>query len=63
MKGEEEAIYSRHAAERPDLIDIAKKTVFLEERQPAIDQFVEGHALINAQSAPITLTHISPDRL
>ena len=47
----------------PALIDVAKKVVFLEERQPALDQMVEGNRLLNAQSAPITLTHIRPARL
>ena len=57
MKGEEEALYSHYAAECPALIDVAKKVVFLEERQPAIDQFAEGHALLNAKrSKPITIT-------
>ena len=59
MKGEEEAIYQRYTAERPDLIEIAKKTVFLEQRQPALDQFAEGNRLLNAKPGPITITHIS----
>ena len=63
MKGEEEAIYARYAADCPALIDVAKKVVFLEERQPALDQMVEGNRLLNAQSAPITLTHIRSARL
>ena len=42
MKGEEKNIYSRYAAACPDLPEIAKKVVFLEERQPAIDKFAAG---------------------
>ena len=61
MKGEEQAIYSRYCKDCPTLIDVAKKVVFLEERQPAIDQFVEGHALLNASQKDITLTHIDPE--
>ena len=63
MKGEEKNIYSRYTTECPDLPKIAKKVVFLEERQPALDQMVEGNRLLNAKSAPITLTHIRPARL
>ena len=63
MKGEEEAIYSSSCLLCPDLPKIAKKVVFLEERQPALDQAVEGHRLFNAQAPPITLTHIRPGRL
>ena len=62
MKGEEDAIYSRYAAACPDLPEIAKKVVFLEERQPALDQMVEGNRLLNLPHGPITLTHIRPAR-
>ena len=63
MKTEEKAIYTRCASDCPGLIDVAKKVVFLEERQPALDQMVEGNRFLNARSAPITLTHIRPARL
>ena len=56
-------LHARCASDCPGLIDVAKKVVFLEERQPALDQMVEGNRLLNAQSAPITLTHIRPARL
>ena len=50
MKTEEEAIYARYAAERPDLTNVAKKVVFLEERQPAIDKFAAGvSAMLHTQ--------------
>ena len=57
MKGEEEAIYSRYAAECPDLPEIAKKIVFLEERQPAIDKFAAGVFAMLQSQHDITLTH------
>ena len=59
MKGEEKAIYQRYGAERPDLIEIAKKRVFLEERQPAIDQFAAGVSAMLHTQEDIILTHIS----
>ena len=61
MKGEENTIYLRYQGVCPELIDVAEKTVFLEERQPAIDQYVEGNRFLKTRDGPITLTHIDPE--
>ena len=50
MKTEEKAIYARCASDCPALIDVAKKIVFMEERQPAIDKFAAGvSAMLHTQ--------------
>ena len=49
MKGEEAAIYHRYATGCPGLVEIAKKIVFLEERQPAIDKFAEGNPMLHSE--------------
>ena len=49
MKGEERDIYARYTKECPALIDVAKKTVFLEERQPALDRFATGNPMLQGK--------------
>ena len=58
MQVEERAIYDRMKANAAGarVIALPKKEVFLVERQPAIDRFVQDNELANAKLGDVTIT-------